>query len=105
MGRFNQCFPNIAEAFYNKNPQAQTVSGWDGGVSFRFRQIGWRSIFSGNFSWKVNKDFPSSSQTTFNTFIEQTGNTRSPGLVTYDRKSSSIIFGSKSSCGGGGNSR
>ncbi len=101
----NQDFTaNIAEAFYNKNPQAQTVSGWDGGVTFRFHQRGLRSIFSGNFKWTANKDFAMdmNDQTTFKTFMDRTGNTRNPGLVTYDRKSGSILFGNSGSHGGSG---
>jgi len=38
---------NIAGAFFKRNPNADTVSGWDGGVTFRFHQRRFRSIFSG----------------------------------------------------------
>ncbi len=77
---------NIAEAFYDKNTSARSVSGWDGGVTFRFHQRGPKSIFSGNFKFKaVNKDVPSASQRTFKNFMDKTGNTRDPGLIEFKR--------------------
>lgn len=44
-------------AFYNKNPNARTVIGWDGGVAFIFKK--WKGLVT------VNKDYPSSHQPTF----------------------------------------
>lgn len=72
---------NIMTAFYNKNTSAKSVTGWDGGVTFRFHQRGLRSFLSGNFQWTVNKDFSVAreEQHTFDTFMNITGNIREPG--------------------------
>ena len=71
---------NIAEAFFKRNPNADTVSGWDGGVTFRFR-----SLREGKF--RVNKDFSvdRDDQNTFNHFMDKSGNVREPGLRELTR--------------------
>ena len=76
---------NIMDAFFDKNTSAKSVTGWDGGVTFRFHQRGLRSILSGNFQWTVNKDVPSDNQDTFN-FFKDPNDKRKEGPRTKTRK-------------------
>jgi len=73
----NQDFDiNIATAFYENNPDIQTVTGWDGGVGFVFS--------SRNPFFKASADYPSLTQTTFYN-LRQESDTREPGKITMSR--------------------
>ena len=65
---------NIAQAFYDKNPNVRTVAGWDGGVVFIFK---WKRLFT------VNKDFSTASQETFEE-LRKYGDNRKPGLRVFN---------------------
>jgi len=56
---------NIAQAFYDKNPYINTVTGWDGGVGFVFE--------SRNPFFKTKQDYPTpdGNNGTFDTFRER----------------------------------
>lgn len=68
---------NIAQAFYDKNPNARTVVGWDGGVAFIFE--GWKGLKT------INQDFSSKNQRTFENIKDKSNNpNREPGMRTFN---------------------
>lgn len=75
---------NIADAFFSKNTSAKSVTGWDGGVTFRFHQMGWRSFKNRDLRLNVNEDFPSADQDTFVKW-KAADDDRKPGKVVKTR--------------------
>ena len=72
---------NIADAFFNKNTAAKSVTGWDGGVYFV--SISRKAFFKFS-SFIINKDFPSKDQDTFNMW-KSGEDDRKPGKVIKTR--------------------